>query len=211
MKQLGERLIQAANEAREIIQRPAVQEALRLKNWAEEAPIGKKRSSFEMYRLLADCMALAVQCRAHREDREALINLLRPATRSNPRDRKGQVNSTSSDFQLVCRFVFQHKGSSAKADRSNASRYGKALEEADRRQIGPGHLEGFLRTQGGVNALFLSRPTKRASVRSKTLYLTESVEIPKDGTITLKLRRNPDGSLTVMERGYDPPRHENDG
>jgi hypothetical protein len=199
---LGARLIQAANEAREIIQRPVVQEIMRLKAEAEAGPIGKKRSSFELYALLADCHGLAVQIHHNSEDRQALIDLLRPADYS-AKNRKGQVNKNSSAFQLVCRFVFQHKGVSHAADRSNASRYGKALEEAWKRGIGPTQIERHLRKHGGINSLFLVRPLGRRDVRSKNIYLETATTLPKEGEVTLVLRRNPNGSFTVVSNSYE--------
>jgi len=174
------------------------EEARRLQQVALAGPIGKRHSSFALYRLLSDCMALAVRCMNASEDRQALIDLIKPDEYGKGRSRKGQVNASSSEFQLVCRFVFQHKGTSASAERSNASRYGKTLEEAFKRQIGPTKIESFLREQGGINALFRRRPLRSTSVRTKTLYLTESIDVPKTGEFTITLRRTPENAFEVI-------------
>jgi hypothetical protein len=182
---------------------------IKLKGRAENGPIGKKRSSFELYALLADCMQLAHECKLNPADRAALIEMLKPEGYGKGRSRKGQVNYNSSEYQLVCRFVFQHKGTSAKADASNASRYGKALDEAARRGILPSKIEEFLRESGGINALFLARPLKAIAVTTRAIRLAESTTLPKDGEVTLTLRRRPDGSFDVVRNSYDLSHDEN--
>lgn len=175
----------------------------RLKKKADLGPIGKKKSSFEMYALLAECMSLALQCKRDPQDGRALRDLLNEGRKGSGRgpgsSRRG-VLSTSSEFLIVCRFVFNH-GTSDKAQLSNASRYGKALEEAHRLGIDAHQLEKHLKEKGGINALFLQRPTKPVAVTTKTLYLRKAVTIPKGADFVLVLRR---GSDNVFEVVSDP-------
>lgn len=84
------------------------------------------------------------------------------------------------------------------ADRAKSLRAKAHAGPIGKRQLKPENLPQFLRTQGGLNALYLRRPLTRTSVRTKVLHLTESVEIPKDGEITLALKRTPENTFEVL-------------
>jgi hypothetical protein len=167
-----------------------------LRSRSETGPIGQQTSRDDLYKLLGDCAVLARDCDRNPEDRQALVELIQPV-RNTGRSRAGQVNSTSTNSQLVCRLVFS-RSASPRLNTANASRYGKALEEAARRGIDPIHVGGWLKQNGGVNALFLARPLEAREVRTKSLLLTEAQTIPKHGVVTLALKRTEDGRYDVV-------------
>lgn len=170
------------------------EEALRLQREAHAGPIGKRHSSFALYDLLAKCMELVERCRRSPAD----LSELEALVREQPSEGKGRwVLKTSDEYLLVCRFVFPRRGTS-KGELSNASRYAHCLREAAKRQIWPGELSGWLKQHGGINALYLRRPLTRTAVFAKTLRLTESIEVPKEGEFTLTLRRTPENAFEVV-------------
>lgn len=169
-----------------------------LQQRAERGPIGKKRSSFELYRLLQDCMILAVDCLHDPDEERALRDLLNEGRTG--RSRKG-VLATSTPYLLVCRFVFRH-GCSESANRNNASRYGLCLEQAAERGIDPLALADWLTENGGVNALFLARPVAAKEITTKALRLNTPITIPKHGTVTLQIRRDHKGAFDIVR---EPP------
>lgn len=169
-------------------------EALRLQREAYAGPIGKRHSSFALYDLLAGCMALAERCRRNPADLAELEALVR----EQPSAGKGRWTlRTSDEYLLVCRFVFPRTGT-GKGELSNASRYAHCLREAAKRKLRSHELSAWLRENGGINALYLRRPLTRITVFTKTLRLTESIEVPKQGEFTLTLRRTPENTFDVV-------------
>jgi len=168
--------------------------AYNLRAIAEAGPIGKRHSSFELYNLLAQCMALAERCEAGNEYGE-----LRSLVAKRPKQGRNRtyVERGSDSFILVCRFVFGDLKTSA-AQRSNASRYAHCLRQAQKCGIASGQLAQHLAHNGGVNALFLVRPLMRTNVTTKCLNLTESVTVPKDRPVTLTLQRTDDNRFRVL-------------
>lgn len=168
-------------------------EALRQR--AEAGPIGKRHSSFELYALLADCMALAERVAAdEKEFNELRMSMTLRGVDGGPRR---YVERDSDEYILVCRYVFSD--GNASKERSNASRYAHALREAARQQINSRTLNEHLRTKGGVNALFLRRPLAARMSTTKTLYLDRQISIRKGEPFSLRLLRNADGSFAVLE------------
>ena len=179
------------------MQESVAQEAMRLRAIAHAGPIGKRHSSFELYDLLAKCYALANRCKKP-EAFEELSRLLR----EQPCEGKGRwVLKTSDEFLLVCRYVFPRKGH-GRGELTNASRYAHCLRQAEKRNIPPHELASWLRENGGVNALFLRRPLIRKTVKTKTLYLAEQIEVWKNKPFTLTLKRLPDNRYEVLEVKY---------
>ena len=86
--------------------------AYEIRRKAEAGPIGKRKSSFELYALLADCMALVERCEASPEDRIEMRRLV--AQRADTG--RSYVELKSDAFIVVCRFVF-HDLRSAGASR----------------------------------------------------------------------------------------------
>lgn len=179
-----------------------VETAIALREKADRAGVGQKRSSLELYRILAGCMALAMRCRDP-DEAAALRRLV--LDRSRGEESRSYVEAGSDEFVLVCRYVFS--SGSASANRSNASRYASALREAAVRQIRPEDLSRYLRHNGGINALFLTRPLAALAVTTRTLRLNSPVTVPKGAAFTLTFRRRPDGTFDVIHgESDDPPR-----
>lgn len=175
-------------------ERSIADEAEQLRQRAEAGPIGKRHSSFELYALLADCMALADRCRDPGEYEALRMAITMQGGDGGPRR---YVERNSDEYILVCRYVFSDRKPGK--ERSNASRYAHALREAAKRQINSKTLEAHLRTAGGINALFLARPLEARSCTLKTLYLAHAITVPKQGWFTVSLSRKPDGSFEVKE------------
>lgn len=181
-----------------------VAQATRLRNTAHTAPIGKRQASFVLYSMLGECMDLALRCR--REPGAAALLRLKFAEQDLRGRNRRYVERGSDEFTLVCRYVFP-TGSRA-AERANASRYAHTLRQADQRGIEPTGLAAWLGQNGGVNALFLARPLDRNTVRTKTLYLDRQIEIGKDATFTLTLRRRVDNCFEVVAGPITEPVHD---
>jgi hypothetical protein len=171
-----------------------------LKRAAHAGPIGKRHSSFELYDLLAGCMRVAERCQRDWRARAELEQFFL----SQPAVGRRYVEKGSDEFVLVCRTVFP-TGSRA-AERSNASRYAHCLREAAKRQIPSSELSRVLRSEGGLNALYMARPLTRTTVSTKCLNLTESVTVPKAGSFTLTLRRTADNRYEVLRDEREEPR-----
>lgn len=168
-----------------------------LKQKAYAGPIGKRQSSFELYGILSECYALALQSRRNETEGEALRLLVR----NEKCDGKGRWTLRASDeFILVCRYVFPRRGA-GKGELSNASRYAAALREAFKRQMAPTDFATFLKDRGGINALYLSRPLERGDVQTKTLYLDRQITASKDAAFSLTLRRMSDNRFEVLRVG----------
>ena len=73
-----------------------------------------------------------------------------------------------------------------------------ALREAAERQITGAELESWLRENGGVNTLFLGRGTLAASIERKTLYLNQTIKVPKTGRFTVTLEMDHRGFFNVV-------------
>jgi len=174
---------------------PSITEAADLlRARAEAGPIGKRHSSFELYALLADCMALAERVGADTDEFAALrMEMTMQGGSAGPRR---YVERDSDEYILVCRYVFSDRN--AGKERSNASRYAHALREAARQQISSRTLNEHLRSNGGVNALFLKRPLAARTSTTKTLYLSEAITVPKGCPFTVSLSRRLDGSFDVI-------------
>lgn len=166
-----------------------------LKDEAHAGPIGKRQSSFDLYRVLVGCYRLALQCRLQQEDADALRRLVR----EEACDGKGRWTLPGSDeFILVCRYVFP-RASKGKGELANASRYAAAMREAEKRQMTPEDLADFLKNKGGVNALYLTRPLDRTDIQTKTLYLDRTITVSKHHSFTLTLKRMDDNRFEVVE------------
>lgn len=172
--------------------RSVADEAEALRQRAEAGPIGKRHSSFELYALLADCMALAERCRDGQEYEALRMATVLQGGCGNRRF----VERGSDEYQLVCRYVFFD--TNMKREHANANRYAHALREAARQQINSRTLNEHLRTRGGINALFLARPLVARQATTRTLHLAEPITVPKGIPFTLSLSRRLDGSFDVI-------------
>lgn len=170
-----------------------VDQARRLRRAAHAGPIGKRQSSFTLYAMLADCMALAQRASVGSAGYDELVALVR----EQPHEGKGRWTLKGSDeYIVVCRYVFPT--GSRSAERANASRYAHALREAAKRRIYPHELAGWLSEHGGINALFLARPGARRTVTTKTLYLSRQIEARDGEAFSIVLRRRTDNLYDVL-------------
>lgn len=171
------------------------EEAYEVKRKAEAGSIGKRKSSFELYALLADCMALAERCEGSLVDRVEMRKLV--AQQEGSGNRK-YVEARSDAFIIVCRFVF-HDLRSDGASRSNASRYAMCLREARKLNIRSDKLAEYLRDKGGINSLFMARPLTAVRFQTKCLNLDRAINILKGQPFCLTLRRLPDNRYEVID------------
>lgn len=149
--------------------------------------VSQRRKDLQLYRVLADVYALCATCSA--QDVEAF--------RAAVIDRAGRRAYFESDadvFLVVGRYVFE----SPDRRRDAAWRYTAAMREASKRQIRPSDFAGWLAVNGGINALFKTRPVESRTACTRTLSLTEAVTVPKDGSFTLTLRRTSVGAFEVL-------------
>lgn len=169
-------------------------QARRLRRAAEAGPIGQTKTAGELYGLLAACLGLVERCQRHPDAISELRGLVaQQPTAGNRR----YVEHGSDACLLVCRYVFGDLKSAA-ANRSNGSRYAHCLRQAQAAGLTSATLARHLREQGGINALYFKRPLKALTVATKTLRLDRSIDVPKAGTVTLTLRRMPDGCFEVI-------------
>lgn len=154
--------------------------------------VTQRRKDRNLYALLAETMALCETVR-----REGLEEALRQDIVA--RDLHGRnrvyVEQGSDVFLIVGRFVFEPE-----INRAASWRYTAALREADKRGLRSDELVEWLRSQGGINALFLARPVQARTARTKTLHLNTQITVPKDGAFTVTLRRDHRGFFDVVEQ-----------
>jgi hypothetical protein len=156
-------------------------EATRLLALNGGLPIRRKDGT--LYALLAKCLAICEKVqRERREDdlREAVRVRVNIRGQNNKGKGRRYAENGSDAFVLVCRYVLS-------GDARNSYRYAVTLREASKRQISSDDLQEWLTENGGVQAIFLTRPLEAKSARCKIFHLTESIEYPKAGEFTITL------------------------
>lgn len=163
--------------------------ARRVRTQADEVVIRhKKLSSFRLYAILAPCLELCERCERDPGERDELHALFM----TQPHDGNRRYVERGSDiYTLVCRYVFN--GTSG----TNVWRYACALREAAKLQIGSATIEGWMRDNGGINALFFRRPIEMRTTCAKSLRLDRAVAMPRDCAFTLTLRWRQDNTFKV--------------
>ena len=152
--------------------------------------LSQRRKDIDLYQLLADTLAICEHV-----ETEGLLEDFRGRVAAgvlNGRNRT-YAEAGSDVFLVVGRAVFEPE-----INRSASWRYSATLREASKHGIKSGDLGGWLRSNGGINALFKARPVKARTARTKTLHLTSQVEVPKDADFTLTLRRGSNGFFDVL-------------
>ena len=155
----------------------------------------KRRADITLYRLIADCMALCEHC-----ERERLTDKVRDAYASaisKDGKRRSYFERGSDVFRIIGRAVFDPDGSTG--PQGGYHRYVVVMREAHKRQIAAADLAEYLANNGGVMALFNSRPTVAREVTTKMLHLTSPVTVRKGEAFTLRLRRLDTGMFEVLE------------
>lgn len=151
----------------------------------------QKLASLQLYRVLAGCLEVAEMCAASIAAERELRALV--ASEASPGRSRGYVERGSDEYILACRFVLQGES------HANLSRYSNALREAKKLQVHSSQLYEWLKNKGGINALFLLRPSVHKVINAKLIRFDRSVTLPKSGQFTLTLERRPDGVFTVIE------------
>lgn len=150
-----------------------------------------------LYSVLGNCLKLVkrIQMDAYAYAELKKMFLAQPHTNV-----KGRWLEKGSDaFVLVCRYVF------TETDRTNAMRYAQALREADKLQIAADDLAGWLKRNGGVNALYMRRPLNDIPVQTKTLRLTRSILFKRTEPFTVTLQWNTHNAFRVIRQTGDDP------
>lgn len=153
--------------------------------------IAKRQSDTTLYTVLGGCMELCERCGDPGE--EAKMRVLANSLPPRPGRSKHFIERGSDVYQLVARYVFY-----GEEDRSNINRYAHSLRQAGLIQIRGADLPGWLKDNGGINALYMRRPLERNDVTTRCLRLTESITVPKDKSFTLTLRRTPENTFEVL-------------
>lgn len=150
----------------------------------------QKTASIALYGVLASCLNLCERC-----DRDAgeLGELQRLFKEQPVTGKRRYVEKDSDIYVLVCRFVF------TETDRTNAMRYASALREAAKLQVSSADLRGYLKDNGGVNALYFKRPLDARSVKTKCLRLADQIEFSRDAPFSLTLRWRDDNTFDVLK------------
>jgi hypothetical protein len=152
--------------------------------------ITQRRKDVDLYQVLADCMALCERAR----DTGDLPRLQAEFLKSEQaRGKRAYFERDADEYLIVGRYVFEPE-----VNRAACWRYVATMREAAKRQISASQLVEWLRGQGGINALFKTRPVAARTASTKTLHLTSAVTVPKDGPFTLTLRREPNGFFCVV-------------
>lgn len=150
-----------------------------------------RHSDALLYAILAGCLKLCERSDEH--DFEVLRVEYGRAERAAT-GKRFYIEKNSDPQQIVCRYVFRQD-----ENRANVNRYALALREAAKLQIRSDDLVEWLKTNGGINALFLRRPVEAELVSTKCLRLDRQITISKNGTLTITLERRDDNVFRVIE------------
>lgn len=173
---------------------------------ALRAGVPSRRKDAELYRLLADCLAICEMV-----ERDGLRERLRDEiavsvdirNQNNAGKGRRYVEQGSDVPVTVCRFVLDGVD-----NRSSVYRYATCLREAMKRQILSDSLVDWVQENGGLLTLYQGRERSVTQFRVKTLHLNSRVTVPKDGMVTLTLRRDGRGFFDVLSRNGEEARLE---
>lgn len=156
----------------------------------------KRHADQQLYRVLADCMAIAEICLKDVNEYEVLNGLIKklPVVEGQTRQ---YVEKSSDIYQRVCRFMFHGEEHTA-----NTNRYAHCLREAAKQGVKSGKLIDEL-SNGGINKFYHARPsqsTRERIVRTKCLRLNKQIEHYKSDKLVLTLKRNAEGFYDVLKQ-----------
>lgn len=152
----------------------------------------KRRKDGELYAILARCLHF---CETHifpetlDAMKEHVIQRMKDAGRKRVYFEEG-----ADVYLVVGRYVFE----GTTVNRAATWRYTATLREAAKRQIRGHDLADWLAENGGINALFKTRPVEARDVTTKTLNLTTPITVPKGEEFCLTLRALPTGFMEVV-------------
>lgn len=153
--------------------------------------VSQRRKDIDLYKVLADCMMICERAVA-----EGMVgSLKKDFLTKRQAEATGRVyfESDPDVYLIVGRLVFEPE-----VNRAACWRYTATLREASKLGIKSDDLINWLRTNGGINALFKGRQVQARTARTKTLHLNTQVEVPKDRPFTLTLRRDSRGFFDVI-------------
>lgn len=150
----------------------------------------QKQASLALYGVMAKCMELCERAERDETEREEIYRLFADQPKQGNRR---YVERGSDTYVLVCRFVF------TETDRTNAMRYASALREAAKLQLNSKTIAEWLKTEGGINALYFRRPLDARCVKTKALRLAEQIEFSRDEPFTLTLSWQDDNTFAVVD------------
>jgi hypothetical protein len=156
----------------------------------------KKKASFRLYEVLARAMSIVERCDRNTGDRHELHSLIAQMPLGS-RNRQ-YVEKGSDDNTLVGRYVFQH------SNYTNICRYAHAMREAAKAQISSDQLANYLRTNGGINTLYMKKPNDHFVMSKKNLYLTKSVTFNRNEPFTITLKWCDDNRFDVLDMPKQP-------
>lgn len=151
---------------------------------------GKTKASKALYKVLADCMAIAERCEKDPNDYAKIRKLFDQQPKEGVRR---YIEKSNDIFGLVSRFVFTD------SDRTNAARYAACLRVAKSEAIASDKLAEYMWNNGGVNALYFRRKLDVRLVRTKCLRLDRQIVIDRDRPLTITLQWRDDNSFIVIE------------
>lgn len=149
----------------------------------------KRYSDLTLYRILSGALEL---CEANPIEQDEL----RRAYAAKPRpdgENRTYVEKGSDIYQLACRYIFH-----GVEHHANVNRYAIALRRAAERQIRGQDLTEWLVRNGGINALYVTRPLGKTTVKTKCLHLDVPITVTKDQEFTLRLIRTPENKYRVL-------------
>ena len=153
--------------------------------------VSQRRKDIDLYKVLADCLAICEEASAM----GLLDDLKKRVIQAPDYGRNRQYLNANADVYLVVgRLVFE-----GEKQRAATWRYTATLREAAKNNIASSDLVDWLRSNGGINALFKARDVKTRTAKTKTLNLNQQIEVPKDGAFTVTLRRDARGFFDVIE------------
>jgi hypothetical protein len=164
----------------------------------EQAGAIKRYSDLTLYRILSGVLEL---CEANPIEQEELRRAYADKPLPEGKNRT-YVEKGSDIYQLACRYIFH-----GAEHRANVNRYAIALRRATERQLRSHDLIAWLAGNGGINALYVTRPLDREVVKTKCLRLDVPITVTKGQEFTLRLIRTPENSyrvLSMSERTTDP-------
>jgi hypothetical protein len=149
-----------------------------------------RRKDLALYAMLAEALSVCEQVEA-----EGLEEALREdiAQRAVHGKNRSYVERNVDIYVVVGRFIFEPE-----INRAAAWRYCATLREAAKAGLRSDDMELWLRENGGINALFKSRPVKARTARTKTLHLNQQIEIPKGRAFTIRIARDHRGFFDVV-------------
>lgn len=153
----------------------------------------QKLASLNLYRVLARCLEVAEHCTLSVDAQQEMRRLVASEA---PPGKRSYVETRSDEYVLVCRYVLKGE------DYANLSRYSNALREAKKLQLHSSELYEWLKHKGGVQALYLRRPSIHQVVNAKLIRLDRTITFPKLGAFTMILERTEDGTFTVIEEPH---------